>query len=105
MKKSETKLQNKIISLLDNLIKTYRKPIIYECRVNRGYGYKKGSPDFWMSVDGQHVEVELKMNDNERTPLQIKWETRCKKRNIEYWLIYSYEEFIEKLKTKIEIPF
>jgi len=104
MKKPETKLQNKIISLLDNLIKTYHAPIIYECRVNRGFGYKKGSPDLWLSVNGQHIEIELKVDDNERTSLQIKWETRCKQRKTEYWLIYSYSEFIEKLKTKIEFP-
>lgn len=101
MKKLETKLQNKITSLLDNLIKSYNKPIIYECRVNRGYAYKKGSPDLWMSVNGQHIEVELKVDNNERTPLQVKWENRCKKRNTEYWLIYSYDEFIEKLYDKL----
>ena len=101
--KPETKLQEKIITLLENLIKNYNAPIIYECRVNRGFAYKKGSPDLWLSVNGQHIEIELKVGDNERDSMQIKWETKCKKRNTEYWLIYSYSEFIEKLKTKIKI--
>jgi len=96
--KEETKLQNKITSCLDYLIKSKHAPIIYEKRVNRGFAYKKGSPDLWLAICGTHIEIELKVNDNERTPLQIKWEKRCRERHCPYWLLYSFEEFMFYLK-------
>lgn len=94
--KQETKLQNKISNVLDYLIQN-KNPIVYEKRTNRGLSYKKGSPDMWLSFNGQHIEIELKVGNNERSSLQIKWEEKCKRNNIEYWLIYTYDEFINNL--------
>lgn len=58
-----------------------------------------GTPDITGGVNGRYIAVECKVGKNKQTEPQKRFEQRAKKHNCEYWLIYSLEEFIEKLEN------
>lgn len=102
-KQRESSVGKKITAYLDDLIKR-GLPIYYEHRSGQGgYSYKKGVPDFFVVINGTHIEVETKYGDNERSTMQDKWKWRCEKQ----WLIpyccpYTFEEFKEFIDPYIK---
>ena len=59
-----------------------------------------GIPDITGCVNGRYVALECKVGKNKQTESQKRFEEeKAKKHNGEYWLIYSLEEFIEKLEN------
>lgn len=92
-KTPEGNVQQDIIDYV-NYLEDYGYPIWYERRQAGGFNYKKGAPDLFVVYNGIHIEVEVKQQDGERSPLQEKWEKRCKnKYKCEYVCVYSFLEF------------
>ena len=101
MKRNEGAVQAAIINYLKSL-KDADYPIEYEKRQAGGFSYKKGMPDIWFTYNGIHVEVEVKDEGGHRSPMQEKWEERCKRKNIPYCCAYSVEDVKELLIKVIE---
>ena len=95
VKQLESLITDKCLRYLDDLI-AQDKPIFYEHRSGSvGFSYKKGIPDTWFTVNGIHVECELKTPYGHRSTLQEKYELIFKSRNIRYICPKSFEEFKE----------
>ena len=58
----EKKVQNQIVNYLNEL-QTNGFPVFVERRNAGGFSYKKGIPDLYASVNGLHIEIEVKPND------------------------------------------
>jgi len=70
-------------------------------RTERGGLFKAGTPgcpDLTGCVDGRFVGVECKVGKNKQSDLQKRFEKLILEARGEYWLVYSLDEFIEKLK-------
>ena len=95
----ETKLANKVIGYLDELQKRGH-PIYYEHRSGSGgFNYKKGVPDFFMVINGTHVECELKDVGGKRSTMQDKFKYRCEA----VWKIrYICPTTLEEVKNLVE---
>lgn len=87
----EKKIQNSIINYFKELEKLGYY-VYVERRQAGGLSYKKGQPDLYAVCYGKHIEIEIKAPDGKRSPLQEKWETRCKKLKILYCLAYDLED-------------
>lgn len=87
----EKKIQNEILKYLKKL-KDNNEPIFYERRQAGGFSYKKGIPDIYVVYNGIHIEIEVKAEKGEPSPLQEKFEQMCKKCNILYLRTKSVEE-------------
>lgn len=86
----EKKVQNDIIKYLEDLAK--KGVYLYvERRQAGGLSYKKGIADLYAVCDGKHIEIEIKKLNGKRTPLQEKWEQKCKRLNILYCLADSLD--------------
>ena len=76
-KTREASLTQKVEEYLDSL-QEEGLPLYYEHRSGSGgYGYKKGIPDFFIVIDGIHIECELKAEDGKLSTMQEKWRWRC----------------------------
>ena len=91
---AETKVAKDVLKYLDELIKG-GAPLFYEHRSGSGgLNYKKGIPDFYIVINGMHVEVELKAADGHLSTMQEKFKYRCEKIwHIPYCCPHSLEEF------------
>lgn len=88
----EKRVQNKILKYLER--ESEHLPLYYERRQAGGFNYKKGLPDIYFVLNGHHVEVEVKADEEkERTPAQEKWELRFRSLNIPYILVYDIDDF------------
>lgn len=96
-KTPEKIVQDDIIDYIKEL-KKLNHPIDFERRQAGGFNYKKGKPDLFIIYNGIHIELEVKAPGGKQTPLQIKFEKKCKNKNIcPYMCIDSLEKFIEEL--------
>ena len=90
----ESVVSKAVIEYLDKLMDG-GAPIYYEHRSGSGgFSYKKGVPDLWITVNGIHVEVELKSSKGKLSTMQEKFKWRCE--NIfkcMYWNPYGFVEF------------
>lgn len=90
----EAHLSKQVIAYLDELCDK-GLPVFYEHRSGSGgFNYKKGIPDFYMVVNGIHVEVELKAPNGKLSTMQEKFKYHCEtKWNILYCCPRTIEEF------------
>lgn len=100
----ETAIANKLIAWLKEKEKE-GAPLTWEHRSGSGgFGYKKGVPDFYVVVDGRHLEIELKAPNGRLSPMQEKFKWRCETQwNIPYLSPRSAEEaiaFVESFLPK-----
>lgn len=72
----EKKVQNEIIKLLKS------KDLFFERRQAGGFSYKKGIPDLYAVVKGQHLEIEVKKPGGKLSPMQEKFRDMCSAKNI-----------------------
>lgn len=97
-------VQNNIVDYMKKLSEL-NQPIIYDRRQAGGFNYKKGIPDLWASIDGKHVEIEVKAPGKSLRTMQEKYRDKCKRNNV-LWIccdnIEDFKEFIyQKLNIKI----
>ena len=84
----EGKFKSKVEKFLDKFPDIY-----YERRVGAGsFGYKKGLPDFFLVINGIHIELELKAKGGSPSPSQLKWYERFQKLNIPMYIIDSLDD-------------
>ncbi|MEK6878497.1 MAG: hypothetical protein AABY22_02760 [Nanoarchaeota archaeon] len=57
-----------------------------------------GAGDIVTVVDGHHIEIEVKITPNKQSIAQQQYQQELEKAKGIYWLIYSLEELMEKLK-------
>jgi hypothetical protein len=95
----ETKVKKKIKKYLDSLSETSDKLIYYECREAGGFCYKKGLPDMWATINGKHLEIEIKKEEGgRRSTMQIKWEEIFNSLGVAYCCVSSVQELDEAIK-------
>ena len=98
-KTGEAKLTDKVEAYLDDLQKR-GLPLFYEHRSGAGgFAYKKGSPDFFVVINGIHIEVELKAPDGKRSTMQDKFKWRCEN---EWHIPYCCPRTLEEFKQYLE---
>lgn len=102
MKKWETVIQDNIESGLKKL-QHDGMPVIFERRIASSANYKKGSADFWMSLNGYHIEVEIKTETGKRSALQETWERWCKAQGSGYMLVRSFDDLLSQILTFLEV--
>ena len=93
----EKVVQNKIIAYLKDLA-NQGKPVIVDRRQAGGFSYKEGIADVWASINGRHVEIEVKRPGGQLRTMQEKWRDRCIQANI-LWIccddINIFKSFIK----------
>ena len=67
----EKRVQNKIVDYL-HALEDEGFPIFVERRNAGGFSYKKGIPDLYAVINGQHVEIEVKRESVESSR-QCNW--------------------------------
>lgn len=99
----ETKLAEKCIAYLKKLHEA-NLPVIYDHRSGSGgFNYKKGSPDLWACIKGQHLEIELKAPDGKLSSMQETFKWRCENVwGIPYLCPRTFEEFKEFIDKYLE---
>ena len=102
MKKYETVIQDNIEAGLKKLQKD-GFTIIFERRIASSANYKKGSADFWMSLNGYHIEVEIKTETGKRSTLQETWERWCRKNHSGYMLVRSFDDLLTQILNFLEV--
>ena len=102
MKKYETVIQDNIEDGLKKLQKQ-KFPIIFERRIASSANYKKGSADFWMSLNGYHIEVEIKTDTGKRSTLQETWERLCRAQGAHYMLVRSFDDLLTQILDFLEV--
>ena len=101
-KTGEASLTEKVIEYLDQL-KKEGLPLYYEHRSGSGgFNYKKGVPDFFIVLNGVHIECELKTLTGKLSTMQEKFKWRCA---VEWHMLYccprtikEFKEFINNIK-------
>jgi hypothetical protein len=61
-------------------------------------GSYKGVPDRTMHLKGQVVYIEVKKPGGELSENQKTFQAQCLADGIEYWVVYSVEELIERVE-------
>lgn len=90
----EKKIQNAIIKYLKEM-QDKGEPIFYERRQAGGLSYKKGIPDLYAVVNGQHLEIEVKKVGGELSPMQEKFRDKCCERCI-LWMCATNVEDVKR---------
>lgn len=99
MQTPEQKVQNKIIKELKSL-QSRGYPIFFEKRQAGGFTYKKGLADLYLVIDGKHIEIEIKAEDGELSPMQITKQEKFKKNyNIDYLIAKSWDDVYEYINS------
>lgn len=103
----EQKVQNDI----ENHLKIYQKmgfPIFYQKRQAGGFNYKKGIPDIYLVIAGEHIEVEVKAAGGKLSAMQLMWYRRFKEEyGIRTYIVDSWDELFKEIKDDIinsELP-
>lgn len=96
----EKRVQNEIVNYLHKL-EDEGMPIFVERRNAGGFSYKKGIPDLYAAINGQHVEIEVKRESGgELSTMQLKFRDLCKKRKIT-WICAKSVDDVKKLTEKL----
>ena len=103
MKKYETVIQDNIEKGLKKLQFEEHMPIMFERRIASSANYKKGSADFWMSLCGYHIEVEIKTETGKRSTLQETWERWCRAQGAHYMLVRSFDDLLQQILNFMEV--
>lgn len=101
----EKKVQTATIRYLKKL-QEKGQPIYFERREAGGFAYKTGSADLWLSVNGYHIEVEIKYKGGKLSIMQEMWERKCVLVKMPYIVIHSLEDIslvLEPLLKKLGI--
>ena len=97
----EGKVKKKITDLLTRLEKEGAK-IHHEVRVAVGPSYKKGLPDLWLVINGQHIEIEVKREEGGvLSTMQIKYQKYFNDLGIPCYVVSNLNEFKEILKKRL----
>lgn len=98
----EKKVQNQIVNYLNEL-QTNGFPVFVERRNAGGFSYKKGIPDLYASVNGLHIEIEVKRPGGQLSIMQQKYRDKCQRLNM-LWIccdnIEDCKSFISKILLK-----
>lgn len=92
-------VQNAIVKYLDSLNKQ-GFPVYVERRQAGGFSYKKGMPDLYAVINGQHLEIEVKAPGCSLRPMQEKRRDICKSLNIDWICSDNVDEFAEFVMKK-----
>ncbi len=97
----EAKLKKKIIDyvkkLQSNGVKIYMEP-----RIVGGYTYRKGVPDYWIVLNGEHIEIEVKREDDGvLSTMQLEYQRYFKDLGISCFAIDSLKEFQSIIEAKM----
>lgn len=96
----EKRVQNEIVNYLHKL-EDEGMPIFVERRNAGGFSYKKGIPDLYAAINGQHVEIEVKREyGGELSTMQLKFRDLCEKRKI-IWICAKSVNDVKKLVEKL----
>ena len=96
----EKRVQNEIVNYLHKL-EDEGMPIFVERRNAGGFSYKKGIPDLYAAINGQHVEIEVKREyGGELSTMQLKFRDLCEKRKI-IWICAKSVDDVKKLVEKL----
>ena len=96
----EKRVQNEIVAYLHKL-EDEGMPIFVERRNAGGFSYKKGIPDLYAAINGQHVEIEVKREyGGELSTMQLKFRDLCEKRKI-IWICAKSVDDVKKLVEKL----
>lgn len=96
----EKRVQNQIVDYLHKL-EDEGFPIFVERRNAGGFSYKKGIPDLYAAINGQHVEIEVKREyGGELSTMQLKFRDLCKKRKI-VWICAKSVDDVKKLVEEL----
>ena len=96
----EKQVQNEIVNYLHKL-EDEGMPIFVERRHAGGFSYKKGIPDLYAAINGQHVEIEVKREyGGELSTMQLKFRDLCEKRKI-IWICAKSVDDVKKLVEKL----
>lgn len=69
-------------------------------KTERGHVMKMGqagNSDLVGCLNGKFIAVECKVGKNKQQPSQIEFEKKVLESGGQYWLVYSLEDFIQKL--------
>ena len=102
MKKYETVIQDNIETGLKKLQKE-GFPVIFERGNESSANDKKGSADFWMSLNGYQIEVEIKTGTGKRSTLQETWERWCRANHSGYMLVRSFDDLLTQILNFLEV--
>jgi len=91
---SRQKPEAKIVAAIKKYLQplTDNNVLYFEHRSAGSPGYRSGLPDFWLSIDGQHIEVEVKAVGGELRPEQIRWQERFDSMGIPCYTVRSVDE-------------
>lgn len=100
METPERKVKKKIIKWVEQLQKEGVK-IYIEPRTVGGYTYRKGLPDYWIVLNGKHIEIEVKKEENGLlSTTQLQWQQYFKQLHITCYAVASLDEFKEVIKKE-----
>ena len=100
---SEQKLTRQILAYLKELSEK-GAPLYWEHRSGQGgFGYKKGLPDLFLVLAGEHLEVELKGEKGKRSAAQDKFAWKCRDvYGIRYCCPHDFGEFLRWIEPILE---
>lgn len=85
-------IKNKITEWMKNLEKK-GYPVYVERRQAGGLAYRKGIPDIYAIINGEHLEIEVKAPGGHLSTMQEKFRDRMKRINCKYICVNSVLEF------------
>lgn len=68
-------------------------PVYIDTRQAGGLSYRKGVPDLWGIINGEHVEIEVKRPGGQLSTMQEKFRDRMKRINCKYICVDSILDF------------
>lgn len=96
----EKRIQNAIVKYLHELQQS-NMPVYVERRNAGGFSYKKGIPDLYAVIDGEHVEIEVKQPCGSLEPMQEKFRQKCERLHIMWICATSVEDVKALISTLI----
>lgn len=64
----------------------------------KSMGLKKGVADGFVIINNKVIFIEFKVGNGKQSPEQQQFELICKDNNIEYYIIKTLQDFIEKIQ-------
>lgn len=100
----ESAISDKVIAWLEAKRKE-GAPLLWEHRSGSGgFSYQKGRPDFWVSANGIHIEMEMKTPEGKLSAMQQQFRWRCLGWHVPYCCPKSAEEAIEFVSSFLPKP-
>lgn len=94
LKVSETNIKKNIKGLLDQLG-------IFNYHRLAGLACYPGLPDRVIHYKGKVIYIEVKKPNGKLSPAQLEFAAQCIVDQIDYWVIHSVDELIEKLGVDV----